>query len=72
MALNQFFHAKTRVVGMLVPNTATYAEDNALIRREVRLMRQPNWIATPLFDLIRYGQVQLVQDMPGQRQELCR
>ena len=40
------------------------SDDSAVIRREVRLLRQPNWIATPLFDLIRSGQVKLIKNMP--------
>ena len=30
----------------------------------MRLLRQPNWIATPLIDLIRSGQVKLIRNMP--------
>ena len=37
------------------------SDDSAVIRREVRWLRQPNWIATPVFDLIRSGQAKLKQ-----------
>ena len=54
------------MVGVCVPKTAniSVSDDSAVIRREVRLLRQPNWIATPLFDLIRSGQVKLIKNMP--------
>ena len=40
------------------------SDESAVIRREVRLLRQPNWIAIPLFDLLRSGQVELIKNMP--------
>ena len=40
------------------------SDDSAVILREVRLLRQPNWIATPNCDLIRSGQVKLIKHMP--------
>ena len=64
MALNiHLFMQSARVVGMCVPKkniNISVSDDSAVIRREVCLLRQPNRIATPLFDLIRSGQVKLI------------
>ena len=50
MALNIHVHA-TRMIGMFVQRKQQQSvyDDSAVIRREARLLRQPNWIASFFF-----------------------
>ena len=56
----------TPAVGISVRKTKkkSVSDDKCIIQREVRLLKKPNWIATPWFDLIRSGQVSLVKNLP--------
>ena len=64
MALNIHFSCKDPSGWHICSKNSkiSVSENSAVIRREVRLLRQPNWIATPLRDLIRSGQVKLIKE----------
>ena len=66
MALNVHFHRKNPDGWHFVARRSTKSAfgDRCSIRRQVRLLRQPDWIGTPLLDLIKSGQLKLSKQLP--------